>query len=491
MQMVRTPSGEFTANIAEMDEAIRAAWAPVNRRYEASPEPSVDKFMQEYRHHVRHSAMKARMLTGDVLLQRARKMGVKAANGPDLWSISLLKRLPTPFWDALAELLRMVERTGQWPDRVAEGFTSLVPKGEGGGDPMKLRPLTVLSQIYRIWAGVRMEDALQWQEQWIHPEAYGFRPHRGAIDAATVLTLLVELAQALKTPLVGAGTDYTKCFDLIPQAISMAPMEEQGIDEGVLRAFSGMYRQLRRMFKIKGCLGAWWAATNGVLQGCPLSVIVINALTTTWKRIIDDVGEPVVVTTKEMPPAPKEEEIPSCYWTSYGTGLDQIWVWRCVQPCCCWEQGWVVDGEHAPPPNPDNGGDVQPPRRPDGCRPGLPTPAEKVWGRLGLLAVPTPASTEHSRASLRSPPLAGGRMNSRCPARNRAPRSCPGTFLAQTRWTEQATARTCRRKDQWTKRTRHQDHGPRSQQKATRTTRTCLQRTSCPCWRCSRRPANG
>ena len=123
--MVRTPSGEFTANIAEMDEAIRAAWAPVNTRYEATPEPSVDKFMQEYRHHVRHSAMKARMLTGDVLLQRARKMGVKTANGLDLWSIGLLKRLPTPFWDALAELVRMVERTGKWPDRVA-GFTSLV-----------------------------------------------------------------------------------------------------------------------------------------------------------------------------------------------------------------------------------------------------------------------------------------------------------------------------------------------------------------------------
>ena len=64
------------------------------------------------------------------------------------------------------------------------------------------------------------------------------------------------------------------------------------------------------MFKIKGCLGVWWAATNGVLQGCPLSVIVINALTTTCKRIIDDVGKPVAVTTKEMPPAPKEEEIP-------------------------------------------------------------------------------------------------------------------------------------------------------------------------------------
>ena len=79
--------------------------------------------------------MKAKVLTGDVLLQRAHKMGVKTANGLDLWSISLLKRLPAPFRDALAELVRMVECTGKWPDRVAEGFTSLVPKGEGGATP--------------------------------------------------------------------------------------------------------------------------------------------------------------------------------------------------------------------------------------------------------------------------------------------------------------------------------------------------------------------
>ena len=298
LQMVKKKNGRYSANIWEMDEAIRAAWKPINKRYESIPEPSVDKFMDEYRRHVKHGPMKARELTGDVLLQRARKMGVKTANGLDLWSIKLLKRLPAPFWDALAELLRVVERTGRWPERVAEGFTSWVPKGEGEGDPMKLRPLTMLSQIYRMWAGLRMEDALQWQEQWILRESYGFRPHKGAMDAATVLTLLVELAQVLDAPLVGAGTDYTKCFNLIPQAISMALLELQGMDGGVLRAFRGMYDQLKRMFKIKGCLGAWWAATNGVLQGCPLSVIVINALTTTCKGIIDNVKQTVTVNTK-------------------------------------------------------------------------------------------------------------------------------------------------------------------------------------------------
>ena len=90
---------------------------------------------------------------------------------------------------------------------------------------MKVRPHTVLLQIYRIWVGVRMEDALDWQEQWVHQEAYGFCPHMGASDAATGLSLLVEMAQVTGTPLMGASTDYTKCFNLIPQAISMANLE--------------------------------------------------------------------------------------------------------------------------------------------------------------------------------------------------------------------------------------------------------------------------
>ena len=55
---------------------------------------------------------------------------------------------------------------------------------------------------------------------------------------------------------------------------------ELGMDDGVLRALAAMYRQLQRAFRLAGALGAWWQATNGILQGCPLSVILINLLTT-------------------------------------------------------------------------------------------------------------------------------------------------------------------------------------------------------------------
>ena len=157
------------------------------------------------------------------------------------------------------------------------------------------------------------------------------------------------------------------------------------------------------MFKINGCLGAWWRATNGILQGCPLSVIVINALITTWKRVIDDLQTPVTVKTKVLPPKPKEPQLPACWWTRRGKGVEQRWVWVCEDPYCCTEMGWLVGGQWHLPPNPDQGGDINPPPRPMPRAPGERTPAAIVWARLGLEEMPLPASTETCKASLRSP----------------------------------------------------------------------------------------
>ena len=85
----------------------------------------------------------------------------------------------------LVDLLREVERLGKWPTRLAEGYTALIPK-EGPPGPLNTRPLTVLSMVYRLWAGVRLADAIAWQESWAHPAAFGFRPAWSALDGAAV-----------------------------------------------------------------------------------------------------------------------------------------------------------------------------------------------------------------------------------------------------------------------------------------------------------------
>jgi len=75
-----------------------------------------------------------------------------------------------------------------------------------------------------------------WQGGWSDDQVYAFCLHSGSMDAASVLILPVELAQTIGAPLVRAGTDYTKCFNLSPRVISLAINEIHGIAKGTLRA---------------------------------------------------------------------------------------------------------------------------------------------------------------------------------------------------------------------------------------------------------------
>ena len=108
-----------------------------------------------------------------------------------------------------------------------------MPKGEGA-NPLQPRPLSVLPIIYRIWAGIRVQDTMIWQEQWIHPDSYGFRLNRGALDAASLLQVLAELVGVGGMEnLAGFGLDYKKCFDLMPQEIVFRLAEAFGMPEAM------------------------------------------------------------------------------------------------------------------------------------------------------------------------------------------------------------------------------------------------------------------
>ena len=81
---------------------------------------------------------------------------------------------------------------------------------------MNTRPLTIVSMVYRLWAGVRLVDAIAWHESWAHPAAFGFRPTRSAVDGAAVTQVLLELCRLRRWAVVEMSIEYIKCLDLIP-----------------------------------------------------------------------------------------------------------------------------------------------------------------------------------------------------------------------------------------------------------------------------------
>ena len=72
---------------------------------------------------------------------------------------------------------------GTWPACLAEGYTAVIPKESPQG-PLNTRPHTVLSMVYRLWAGMRLAHAIAWQQSRAHPAAFGLRPDRSALTAA-------------------------------------------------------------------------------------------------------------------------------------------------------------------------------------------------------------------------------------------------------------------------------------------------------------------
>ena len=108
--------------------------------------------------------------------------------------------------------------------------------------------------------------------------AFASRLCRSALDAATLLVALVERAHLVNESLSRAATDYVKIFHLIPQQISFRAAMEFGPDPKPQRALEAMYRQLHRAFKINRGLGSFFHATNSVLQGWGMSVMMINML---------------------------------------------------------------------------------------------------------------------------------------------------------------------------------------------------------------------
>eukprot|EP00973_Karenia_brevis_P082496 11434733-Karenia_brevis.AAC.1 len=92
----------------------------------------------------------------------------------DGWRVAELKALPLPLLEALAVIFNVIEKRGRWPKALERALVSLIPKG-AGSQPQDLRPISVMSAIYRLWAARRLWDLRSWQEAWIADGQHGFR----------------------------------------------------------------------------------------------------------------------------------------------------------------------------------------------------------------------------------------------------------------------------------------------------------------------------
>ena len=167
-----------------------------------------------------------------------------------------------------ASSYEVIELTGHWPEQVTVCLITMLPKG-AGLRPGKLRPITVMSIVYRAWAVIRVRELIPWQDQWLHHGATGFRRIMGCDDVYWDTAAQVESALLSGEPLCGASMDFSKAFDRIPREIVFHLAEIAGMPQSVLTALAGMYTQNSRRFRLPGNFvssnsfgGDKWGATG-------------------------------------------------------------------------------------------------------------------------------------------------------------------------------------------------------------------------------------
>lgn len=194
ISLIERPDKTLTGNLMEIDELVQAAWRPIFSKYADKPEPAWSDFRARFGQYIHAAPFELSPITGEQLAAAAKKQSQHTAMGADGWRASELKRLPLYMWDQMATLLNTVEAKGRWPKTLLHAICCLIPKDTEKAGPLELRPLSIMSLLYRLWGHIRTQNLLVWQEQWLHNNARGFRKNSGTEDLFWQLAVRVEKA---------------------------------------------------------------------------------------------------------------------------------------------------------------------------------------------------------------------------------------------------------------------------------------------------------
>ena len=294
--LLQRGDGKLTGNPDEIMDILNDKWMPVFRRYSDQPEPSPDAFLSEYRDEVAKltagiNPPSIQPLGATDLKGILSKMNSDTAPGLDGWTVTDLKMLPDSCLSTLAILMQAIENTGKWPQALSIAKVTLIPKSDGSADPGAQRPITVMSVVYRLWASTRLHQCEDWQAEYLPWHMHGFCKSRCVEDGIWQASMRIEEANASSTPLYGFSMDIAKAFDSVPHAVMFHLAKKVGVPTQIIRGLQAMYAGLNRRFKFGSIgYGPTWKSTNGILQGCPISVMMLNILMSVWGARIDAIN---------------------------------------------------------------------------------------------------------------------------------------------------------------------------------------------------------
>ena len=201
-----------------------------------------------------------------------RRLPKKKATGVCGWHNLDLRVLPEAALRDLASILNSPGLSG-FPPELMVARVAVLGKVSNPTSPSQSRPITVLSNLYRLWARVFCQQVLLVWSYSLPPCIRGCLRGRSAQDISYWLQQVAETNILADIPCSGLVLDLRKAFNLLPRAPIGYLMQVLGVPADQVSFWLFSLSKLRRTFQVNNHLSTPLHSTTGVPEGDPISVL--------------------------------------------------------------------------------------------------------------------------------------------------------------------------------------------------------------------------
>ena len=283
--MLRASNGLWLTEWGDIDEESWFHWHPIHCRHNGEEDFSHAMGIIDS-HCVTHGGLDMTM-TARELRSACMKMSAHTSVSACGWRPRELAILPDAFLEALIALFGVFVERGQWPRLMACCCVSLIPKHESACDASGLRPIAVLSVVYRAWSSVMARKLLDWATgSFLPPGIKGGLEGHEPMDCYLDVAFACELAWLEGAAVAGATADVVKFVDRIPRKVLGHACIALGVPSNFVNAWLLHLDRTERHFRVGGGLGPPRRTTTGLPQGDALSVFGSIIITYLFHKVV-------------------------------------------------------------------------------------------------------------------------------------------------------------------------------------------------------------
>ena len=233
--------------------------------------------------------------TLEELIKAIRILKTGRAAGPDQTIAEMFKASPLFVLERILKVMNSIKVSLHFPEKWAEGITSLIHKDGDDDDPNNYRAITVTSALAKILAILVNERLDAWATETAiqRKEQIGFTKKCRPSDHLFVLKTLINSYNGQNKKLYTCFVDFQKAFDSVWREALFYKLIKSGMNIGYIKLIKVMYEKTKQSLKLNGGLTRSFRTGRGVKQGCILSPRLFNLFLNDLPEIFDDECSPV------------------------------------------------------------------------------------------------------------------------------------------------------------------------------------------------------